>query len=539
MSANEVERALFSNEHYEAVVEDLVNSDDDKDNLSSSIPSKATIEISTGVSQFKIGGPSSDYGGYEYTMTNPDSHSLKYNFGTSSLQEHEGSQFDESDASSQNWGHSEASFSNFRSDSYGYYNPGDISRMGSGSSAVYSDYQAEDYNYDQSIQPWNEVPKDVPVFTIRLHAYEGLPKVSDFLSKQIDDLSHRCLRIECEEGQLTEDNIQIIFKQFTSVTKIDLVDLESDSVFKTFHPTYSGAHHIYDGFSPAPNNNFSSPAMKIGPKESYRHQKCKSLSESKKFKDRLEDASSSKEMKPFNKKKGQKKKKPRGGSTRSQNTQTHKFTCRYDIQITNEDFKVGKRIIGTKGKNMKAIVSEWAALGNALFLKENIKQTDFAKLRLRGKGSQYFEGSRNQESNEPLHLWVSSKYKETFDKACELTESLINDVYEQYYKYSKSIQQRGEFPPKSMHNSDKKKPYQQTRLISPDYGNYGVSDPKTPMRFSSSQPNSIRKIGPVKASHHIKSNFAGRKLPSDSLRKGSGGKGPFMGFTQPDFNQSG
>lgn len=99
MSENEVERSLFSNEHYEAV-DNLVNSDDDKEDLSSDIPSKLPIEVNQGISQFKFGGPSSDYGGYEHPMSNPDSHSINYNFGTSSLQENDESHLEESDASS-------------------------------------------------------------------------------------------------------------------------------------------------------------------------------------------------------------------------------------------------------------------------------------------------------------------------------------------------------------------------------------------------------------------------------------------------------
>jgi hypothetical protein len=40
-----------------------------------------------------------------------------------------------------------------------------------------------------------------------------------------------------------------------------------------------------------------------------------------------------------------------------------KLTCRYDIQIENEkDFQVARRIIGSKGTNMKKIIESALAL---------------------------------------------------------------------------------------------------------------------------------------------------------------------------------
>jgi len=40
----------------------------------------------------------------------------------------------------------------------------------------------------------------------------------------------------------------------------------------------------------------------------------------------------------------------------------------------------------------------------------NIKGGNLLKLRLRGQGSGFKEGPDRKESNEPLHLCVSSKY---------------------------------------------------------------------------------------------------------------------------------
>jgi hypothetical protein len=56
----------------------------------------------------------------------------------------------------------------------------------------------------------------------------------------------------------------------------------------------------------------------------------------------------------------------------NQNSQKqNKLTCRYDIQIQNErDFQVARRIIGSKGSNMKRIIEESIELA---------KQTQFYK----------------------------------------------------------------------------------------------------------------------------------------------------------------
>ena len=61
-----------------------------------------------------------------------------------------------------------------------------------------------------------------------------------------------------------------------------------------------------------------------------------------------------------------------------------KYTCRFDIQIENDkEFQVAKRIIGSKGINMKKIIE--ACNGG-----EDGKE--LVKLRLRGHGSGFKEG---------------------------------------------------------------------------------------------------------------------------------------------------
>merc|ERR1719384_100262 len=93
-----------------------------------------------------------------------------------------------------------------------------------------------------------------------------------------------------------------------------------------------------------------------------------------------------------------------------------KFTCRFLIGIENDkEFQVVRRIIGAKGANMKRIV----------------RQTE-AKLRLRGMGSGYFEGSGQKESSEPLQLCVSCTSAEGYKTAVRQVEELLKRVYEEY-----------------------------------------------------------------------------------------------------------
>ena len=81
-----------------------------------------------------------------------------------------------------------------------------------------------------------------------------------------------------------------------------------------------------------------------------------------------------------------------------------KYTCKYEILIPNDkEFQVARRLIGSKGCNMKRILNE---------CKSNNNINDNIKLRLRGRGSGYKEGPQNKESDEPLHLCISAKNQE-------------------------------------------------------------------------------------------------------------------------------
>uniref|UniRef100_A0A7S4UQA4 RRM domain-containing protein n=1 Tax=Alexandrium monilatum TaxID=311494 RepID=A0A7S4UQA4_9DINO len=96
-----------------------------------------------------------------------------------------------------------------------------------------------------------------------------------------------------------------------------------------------------------------------------------------------------------------------------------KYTGRFLIGIENDkEFQVARRLIGSKGCNMKRIV----------------KQTE-AKLRLRGVGSGYFEGSSQKESPEPLQLCVSCTSLEGYKIAVQQVRELLQRVYEEYKQF--------------------------------------------------------------------------------------------------------
>jgi hypothetical protein len=96
-----------------------------------------------------------------------------------------------------------------------------------------------------------------------------------------------------------------------------------------------------------------------------------------------------------------------------------KYTCRFLIGIDNDkDFQVARRLIGSKGSNMKKIV----------------RQTE-AKLRLRGVGSGYLEGASQKESTEPLQLCVSCTSAEGYKTAVHQVEELLGRVHEEYRQF--------------------------------------------------------------------------------------------------------
>ncbi len=106
-------------------------------------------------------------------------------------------------------------------------------------------------------------------------------------------------------------------------------------------------------------------------------------------------------------------------ATSNGTSSVRKYTCRIDIGIENDkDFQVARRIIGTKGCNMKKIVD-----------------VSNAKLRLRGKGSGYMEGPTQTESPEPLHICVSCTNETGYNEALKAVTEILESVYSEYRKF--------------------------------------------------------------------------------------------------------
>jgi hypothetical protein len=60
---------------------------------------------------------------------------------------------------------------------------------------------------------------------------------------------------------------------------------------------------------------------------------------------------------------------------------------------------------------------------------------DIVKLRLRGRGSGFREGPNKEESGEPLHLCISSKYYDKYSLACHLSQELLLNIYEDFRRF--------------------------------------------------------------------------------------------------------
>lgn len=88
---------------------------------------------------------------------------------------------------------------------------------------------------------------------------------------------------------------------------------------------------------------------------------------------------------------------------------------------------MARRVIGSKGSNMKRIIQECAQ-----GFDYRINPYEVVKLRLRGKGSGFKEGPNQEESEDPLNLCISSKYKDKYDYACSEMEKLLLKVYEEF-----------------------------------------------------------------------------------------------------------
>ena len=103
-----------------------------------------------------------------------------------------------------------------------------------------------------------------------------------------------------------------------------------------------------------------------------------------------------------------------------------KYVSRYIVQIENEkNFPVTKMIIGNKGNLLRQIL-----------LDNCINYGDYTtKIRLRGKGSGYKEGPKNEESKDPMELCISSLNMLSYMRCSQAIENLLLHVYYQYYLY--------------------------------------------------------------------------------------------------------
>lgn len=127
-----------------------------------------------------------------------------------------------------------------------------------------------------------------------------------------------------------------------------------------------------------------------------------------------------------------------------------KYTCRFLIGIDNDkDFQVARKLIGSKGCNMKRIV----------------KMTG-AKLRLRGVGSGYLEGAAQKESSEPLQLCVSCTSPDGYQTAVRQVEDLLKAIYDEYRQYCQDHDQ--ECPELSIKISE-------NQLLYSSRGGYGTA----------------------------------------------------------------
>ena len=96
------------------------------------------------------------------------------------------------------------------------------------------------------------------------------------------------------------------------------------------------------------------------------------------------------------------------------------WQCRFVIggEHMDRDFPIVGRIIGPQGAHMKSVHEKTGA-----------------KLRLRGRRSNYREGPENKESDDPMHLCVSCNDEVAFRRACEMVETLMAGVYADYSKW--------------------------------------------------------------------------------------------------------
>ena len=146
----------------------------------------------------------------------------------------------------------------------------------------------------------------------------------------------------------------------------------------------------------------------------------------KKIGDNLEEIVQNKQYKEYIPKKIKEKEQDVKFQTNSTRDYNLKYVSRYIVQIENEkDFPVTKMIIGNNGMLLRNIL-----YNNCI--KYGDKTT---KIRLRGRGSGYKEGPKNEESKEPMELCISSLNLISFTNCSMEIEKLLQQIYYKYYAY--------------------------------------------------------------------------------------------------------
>lgn len=110
----------------------------------------------------------------------------------------------------------------------------------------------------------------------------------------------------------------------------------------------------------------------------------------------------------------------KGGARNKQQVRGHdtKHQCQFFIGIEEEPkFRVVRRIIGTAGANVKYIAEQAGP---------------DTKLRLRGRGSKFFEGPEKQEAPEPLMMCVSVPNRAAYETVTRLVREQLERVYDEY-----------------------------------------------------------------------------------------------------------
>eukprot|EP00826_Nyctotherus_ovalis_P066780 TRINITY_DN9909_c0_g1_i9.p1 TRINITY_DN9909_c0_g1~~TRINITY_DN9909_c0_g1_i9.p1 ORF type:complete len:400 (+),score=94.96 TRINITY_DN9909_c0_g1_i9:115-1200(+) len=267
--------------------------------------------------------------------------------------------------------------------------------------------------YDCMIEQTSFSPKQ-PLFN-NLRDSQTLERINYLLSQKGIPTSHPCLRIEVDAGadqqifELEADDLQGLFSNFGPVESIAISPTHKNAAtvaFKDIVSAYIAQQSLHMYYLPTHVARLSVKWNIAEDSHLLDHSTPRSLLES----------CGSAELES-------------GADVYVPKEHIGKYTCRFYIQIENErNFQVARRLIGPKGRNMKRILdvcSKGCAGGTQ----------EVVKLRLRGKGSGFKEGLNHQESDEPLHLCISSPYLQKYKDACEMCKELLNKVYAEYREF--------------------------------------------------------------------------------------------------------